>query len=80
MPPPEMLDLDNEIVAEADRRKSGHLRKIRGGYTPAITMLLSTSLTSTAIAGSAGPSSNGNGNGNGNGNANGHHDGKGNNG
>jgi hypothetical protein len=81
MPAPEMLDSDNEIVAEADRRKFlATCGKFAVVTPPAITMLLSTSLTSTAIAGSAGPSSNGNGNGNGNGNANGHHDGKGNNG
>ncbi len=47
---------------------------------PAITLLLSTSLNSTAVAQSAGNNGNHNGNGNGNGNAFGHSDGKGNNG
>ena len=79
MPSPQMPNSENEAASDADRREflatCGRFAVVT---PPAITLLLSTSLNSTAIAGSAGSSSNGNGNGNGN--AYGHYDGKGNNG
>ena len=71
---PQMLNSKNEAASDADRRKFlATCGKFAVVTPPAMTMLLSTSLTSTAIAGSSG-------NGNGNGNAYGHSDGKGNNG
>lgn len=72
---PQMPNSKNEAASDADRRKFlTTCGKFAVVTPPAITMLLSTSLTSTAIAGS-------NANyGNGNGNAYGHSDGKGNNG
>ena len=76
MPSPQMLNSKNEAASDADRRKFlAACGKFAVVTPPAITMLLSTSLTSTAIA-----TSGNYGNGNGNGNAYGHYDGKGNNG
>ena len=53
MTSPQMLNSKNEAASDADRRKFlATCGKFAVVTPPAITMLLSTSLTSTAIAGS----------------------------